>query len=425
MKIIPYSAIYVDLTLSYLLKNSFKALKSQDAKTAQAGIESLFIQDPSREKLLVTMCVRSGLDLILQGLNYPPGTEILMSSMNIPDMVKVVRYHGLIPVPIDIDLEKLEPKMDVLEKSISKNSKAIILAWIYGSYNYADKIYKLCKEKGLFIIEDNAETFYDLKFNGNSQANVSLFSFGTIKLNTALGGGVVIVRDEEILYRNIKGILESYPQETLKFFFKRVIKGLLTMLALNNTKFNSFIRQSSNSFGIEYKEKAVSLVRGFQPSEDFLATFRKRLPDVMMVFLYLRMKSYDKGDFLKGTQRQHEGRQILESNGVIIPGTKADKKFFWLYPVIVPDQELCYKLLNKKGIDAYLGATQLKPVEAPIGSKYIEPKETIEFFNKILYMPIHKNVPLHYVKKICTEVINTIKQVEVMKRGKETNKAKL
>lgn len=424
MKVVPYSAIYVDLTLSYLFRNSFKAIKSQDAKAAQAGIESLFIQDPSREKLLVTICVRSGLDLLLQSLDYPPGTEILMSSMNIPDMVKVVRYHGLIPVPIDIDLDKLEPKMDVLEKSINKNTKAIILAWVFGSYNYADKIYKLCKEKGLFIIEDNAEAFYDLKYNGNSQANVSLFSFGTIKLNTALGGGVIIVR-EEILYRKMKGILDSYPQETLKFFFMRIIKGLLTMLALNNTTFNSGIRRFSTSLGVDYKEKAVSLVRGFHPSEDYLATFRKRLPDAMLVFLYLRMKSYDKGEFLKATQRQHEGRQMLESNGVIVPGTKADKKFFWLYPVIVPDQELCYKLLNKKGIDAYLGATQLKPVEAPIGSKYIEPKETIEFFNKILYMPIHKNVPLNVVKKICTEVINTTKQVEMMKRGKEGNKAKL
>ena len=54
-----------------------------------------------------------------------------------------------------------------------------------------------------------------------------------------------------------------------------------------------------------------------------------------------------------------------------------------LYPVLVSDVEMCYKLLNKSGIDAYLGATQLDLVESPIGSQYKYPKETFEFFNKV------------------------------------------
>ena len=54
-----------------------------------------------------------------------------------------------------------------------------------------------------------------------------------------------------------------------------------------------------------------------------------------------------------------------------------------LYPVLVSDVEMCYKLLNMSGIDAYLGATQLDLVESPIGSKYKYPKETFEFFNQV------------------------------------------
>lgn len=83
--------------------------------------------------------------------------------------------------------------------------------------------------------------------------------------------------------------------------------------------------------------------------------------------------------------------------------------------MIVPDVDLCYKLLNQKGIDAYKGATQLKPVEAPVGSKFESPKETNEFFPKILYLPIHKNVPMEEIIRICREVVNTVDIVKALK----------
>ena len=234
-----------------------------------------------------------------------------------------------------------------------------------------------------------------------------------------------MVRNNEDLYVKMRDIWIKYPQEPLSFFMKRLIKGMIIMLALNNTKVNGYGRQILNALGVEYKEKAISMVRGFQPDESFLNTFRKRLPDAMVVFLYLRMKSYDKGDFLKGTKRQLEGQQILEKNGIMVPGSQSDKKFYWLYPVIVPDRELCYKMLNDKGIDAYLGATQLKPVVTPMGSKYKEPSETIELFEKILYLPIHKNVPLPAVQKVCKEVVETVREVEDIQKRKGVPKPKI
>jgi dTDP-4-amino-4,6-dideoxygalactose transaminase len=319
----------------------------------------------------------------------------------------------------------MKPKMASLEKNLTKNTKAIILAWVYGSYNYAEEIYKFCKDKGLFIIEDNAETFFDTKYNGSPHADASLFSFGIIKLNTALGGALMIVRNNEVLSRRMKYIMSNYPVEGIKFFIKRLVKAIPAMMILNSTMVNEYARRIMISLGIEYKEKAISLLRGFQPDETFLNTYRKQMPEAMIAFLYLRMKTFDKAEFLRCTKRQYEGQQILERNGIFVPGTQADKKFYWLYPIIVPDQELCYDILNKKGIDAYLGATKLKPVPTPIGSKYEDPKETIEFFNKILYLPIHKNVPLESIQKICRGVVETVKGVEEMKRRNDLIRPKL
>lgn len=86
--------------------------------------------------------------------------------------------------------------------------------------------------------------------------------------------------------------------------------------------------------------------------------------------------------------------------------------------MIVPDPKQCYKILNDKGIDAYLGATQLKPVEPPIGSSYKPAKETTELFENIIYLPIHKNVPLNSVMKICREVVEVCEKVKASKESK-------
>lgn len=326
MKFIPYSAIFVDMTFSYLFKNAYTTFKPQNPSEYLQGIESLIINDPLHENMLTTMCVRTSFDLILQSLNLPLGSEVLMTAMNIPDMVKIVRYHGLTAVPVDLDWQKMTPKVDEFKKCITEKTKAVVLAWVYGSYNDADEIYKICKEKNIFIIEDMAETFFDLKVNGNPKADVSLFSFGTIKLNTAFGGSICVIRNNEVLYRKAKAILDSYPAIKSSFFLKRILKNMPVMLALNNKYINGYGREMASKIGFEYKEKVVGMVRGFHPTEDFLSTFRIKMPTPMIVFLYLRLKSYDKTEFLKATKRQLDGQNILMKNGILVPGAFADQK---------------------------------------------------------------------------------------------------
>ena len=41
--------------------------------------------------------------------NFPKGSEIIMSAINIPDMIQIVKEHGLVAVPFDLDLDRMEP----------------------------------------------------------------------------------------------------------------------------------------------------------------------------------------------------------------------------------------------------------------------------------------------------------------------------
>ncbi len=58
-----------------------------------------------------------------------------------------------------------------------------------------------------------------------------------------------------------------------------------------------------------------------------------------------------------------------------------ENRSFWLFPVIVPDVKLCSDMLNLRGVDAYLGATQLKAIHPAQG--YKRPEKMYTFFDKV------------------------------------------
>lgn len=56
-----------------------------------------------------------------------------MTSINIPDMVKVIRNHGLVPVPIDIFDSTLGPSFEDFKNAFTSRSKVILVSFLYGA----------------------------------------------------------------------------------------------------------------------------------------------------------------------------------------------------------------------------------------------------------------------------------------------------
>ena len=51
--------------------------------------------------------MRSAWDALLRSLELPPGSHVLMTAINIPDMRAIVEMHNLVPVPVDISVHTL------------------------------------------------------------------------------------------------------------------------------------------------------------------------------------------------------------------------------------------------------------------------------------------------------------------------------
>ena len=105
---------------------------------------------------------------------------------------------------IDVDIETLNIDVELLEKAITKKTRAVFAVNLLGNPNYYNEIVKLCKNYKLTLIEDNCESL------GAKYENKNTSTFGIIGTNSTFYShhictmeGGVLTTDNEELYHNM------------------------------------------------------------------------------------------------------------------------------------------------------------------------------------------------------------------------------
>ena len=137
-----------------------------------------------------------------------------MTGINIGDMIMIIQEHGLVPVPIDLDPYTMAPQLTQLKAATSPKTKACIFAYLYGCTYEIEPYVEFLQSKNIEIIEDCAQSWRGLDtFRGNKHALMTMFSFGSIKYNTAFYGSVSIIR-EKAPYQGKEHFLVDTMRET-------------------------------------------------------------------------------------------------------------------------------------------------------------------------------------------------------------------
>ncbi len=115
-------------------------------------------------------------------------------------MVRIVIEHGLVPVPVDIEIDDLTcHSMDLIKAATTEKTKAIIFCQVFGLEGDVTPYYDFLESKGIEVIEDRAQAFRGTHHHlGFSRTTLTLLSFGIIKTHTSIKGGVAIIRGHKL-----------------------------------------------------------------------------------------------------------------------------------------------------------------------------------------------------------------------------------
>ena len=235
--------VYPRKKLDYSFRNIFSAfamtiVPSLDKNRIINAIENLW----PKENVIVALSVRTIFDSILAKKNFEKGSEVIMTGITIPDMVKIVESYGLKIVPIDLDMEKLQIKEEALKEAISNKTVMIVVAHLFGSRMEMDPVYESLKQRpDVLIVEDCAQAFDGVNgYTKHSKTHISMFSFGSIKSITALGGAIGFTKDKE-LKKEIKNLIFKHPIIKNSEFRRKVIKYIALKVLSNSFIYGLFI----------------------------------------------------------------------------------------------------------------------------------------------------------------------------------------
>tara|TARA_B100000787_G_C16193763_1_gene299251 strand:- start:870 stop:2006 length:1137 start_codon:yes stop_codon:yes gene_type:complete len=167
--------------------------------------------------------VNSGTDALqiaLMSIGIKRGDEVLtVSNTAVPTVSAIISCNAK-PVFVDVNEEDFLINTKLIEKKITKKTKAIIPVNLYGQSANYESIKKISKKYNLKIIEDCAQStgaFYKNKPTG-SLGDLGAFSFYPTKNLGGYGDGGMIVTKNNKLYLNCKklrkyGMTKNYYAE--------------------------------------------------------------------------------------------------------------------------------------------------------------------------------------------------------------------
>ena len=340
---------------------------------------------------LVCFSVRSGWDLWLGAQGLRAGDEVLLSAVTHPDMVRIIRRHGLRAVPVDIDPETLAPRPLMLEAAFTARTRVVLVAHLFGGCMDLSEVARFARERGLLLVEDCAQSFQGPEKMGDPAADVSMYSFGTLKTSTALGGAVLRVRDKEVLSR-MREVQASYPLQGRGKYLKKLLTVHCLVFVSRPCPYGLLMRACA-WLGFDLDTVVAGVVRGFPsrgPDSTFFRRLRHRPSTPLLALLCRRLRTFDGKRLARRASAGERFARRLRA-GDLHPGRHSLQRSHWLFPVVVEDPGALIEGLRRHGLDASQATSSIAVVEAPAGRS--SPAEASLMMSGVVFLPVYPELP--------------------------------
>lgn len=111
------------------------------------------------------------LQIAMMALDLQPGDEVIVPAFTYVATAEVIALLRLKPVMVDVDYDTFNLTADIIAAAITPRTKAIVPVNLFGQSCDLEPIMALALEKGLWVIEDNAQAIgADYTFSNGSTA---------------------------------------------------------------------------------------------------------------------------------------------------------------------------------------------------------------------------------------------------------------
>lgn len=204
-----YNAEDEKLLLSALHSGNWSATSnSGKGKETDKGFIEKFEDEISRilntQYVLAVTNGTNALEIATQAIGISPGDEVIVSPYSFISSATCILKAGAAPIFADIDYDTWNIDPVMIEKCITKRTRAIIPVHFGGQPCDMDKIVAIAKKYNIKIIEDAAQA---LGASWKSKPVGSIGNFGCFSMqsskNLTCGEGGIVITNEEDYYKKL------------------------------------------------------------------------------------------------------------------------------------------------------------------------------------------------------------------------------
>lgn len=210
------------------LKGQYQRLKSEIEEGFQEVLEnSQFINGPVvkdfAKRLAAYLQVKhvipcgngtDALQIALMAMDLRPGDEVITTPFTFVATAEVIALLGLKPVFVDVDPDTFLMDVRQVESLITDKTKCVIPVHLFGQCVDMESLIKICKEKNVKILEDNAQAIgAEVHFSDGSSlragtiGDIGTTSFFPSKNLGCYGDGGAIFTNDDALAERLKMIV--------------------------------------------------------------------------------------------------------------------------------------------------------------------------------------------------------------------------
>lgn len=369
----------LDIRWADLMFGLMALCSGRDRSTLENRAASLW---SANGEVFVCLSVRSGFDLLLQSLELPKGSEVLLSALTVPDMKRIVEHHNLVAVPVDLVENGFSPCLESLQQRITPATRVLVVAHLFGFRVPMEPILEIAKEHNLLVVEDCAQDYRGTQYLGHPETDVAMFSFGPIKTATALGGALFRVRDPDLRQRMCR-TQSDYPVQSRRAYFARLLK-YSALKALSARVPFGIAARCCGAAGRDPDALIGRLARNF-PSKDFFHRIRRQPSAPLLKLLLRRWRCYDPDRLRVRTEKGYSlAKQLGDVSVKDDPASEANTS--WVFPILVTDPNSVVKRLRQVGFDA-TNQSRLEVISAPEDRAELEPHNAREAVLRTVFLP--------------------------------------